>query len=274
MSDFAAKIPFFILGTGRCGSTYLCRLLGIHEQVAMTNEAGVLDFLFFCSRLASVSNVESMNYHRQQAHRLPGFVLEKYNKPFSKIFDQHVPAMLEEFYTSQYPNREFTHWGDKLPDPLAVYALREILPQTKIIMLVRDPRDVASSWIAYSKRPHILRDHPHLAKISAKQWADSWQITYQNIKDRLRPGYQLRYEDLVRDPIVTTAAVFESLGLKLEDRHITQMNEHDSFHWHGTSATVTETIRRWQNDLKESEIAEIESECGDLMQDFGYELSS
>jgi len=38
--------PLFILGSGRCGPTYLFALPEKHPHIARTNEAHVLDFLW------------------------------------------------------------------------------------------------------------------------------------------------------------------------------------------------------------------------------------
>ncbi len=40
--------PFFIVGTGRSGSTLLQRLLAAHPRIALTNEGHVADFLYYC----------------------------------------------------------------------------------------------------------------------------------------------------------------------------------------------------------------------------------
>ena len=46
--------PFFIVGSGRCGATWMYFVLREHPEIAMTNEGRVLDYVYFCHELVRV----------------------------------------------------------------------------------------------------------------------------------------------------------------------------------------------------------------------------
>ncbi len=274
MNDFGSKIPFFILGTGRCGSTYLGKLFSVHEGVSLTDEYGVVNLASFFSRYASTAVTGTCELHLRESHQLEGLLHQDCTDAVSKIVNRHAIQMIEEFYTEHFAERDFTHWGEKLPDPHAVISIREVWPQTKSIVLVRDPRDVAASWRAYSQLSHVYSYAPHFAdNYSVEHWALMWQHMYQSFPVYLPEALELRYEDLVAEPVVHIKAAFDFLGLELRDHHIAKMMENKTFKMHGTSKSIEESMQRWRRDLNKEEIAVVESICGEQMERFGYAFS-
>ena len=59
------KQPFFILGSGRSGSTFLYHLLSAHPQVALTNEANLADALVEPEKRILLSALEAHDWNRQ-----------------------------------------------------------------------------------------------------------------------------------------------------------------------------------------------------------------
>jgi acyl carrier protein len=147
-------------------------------------------------------------------------------------------------------------------DDAAVQGARLFFDQVKDILIVRDPRDLLCSAIAFWKlRPEaamtmLTTTIPQLAKIARNANSDTIVI---------------RYEDLVRDPIVTRRALSDFLGVDLVTRLGAETGAiPDS---HRTSRDPAASVGRWRNDLTPEQIAACEVAFGPTMRDFGYEPS-
>lgn len=267
--------PFFIVGTGRCGSTLLYNILSAHERVALTNESRVLDFLHFMTSYVGVPAPETRVFPLLEEVKLHGLVRKNYIGRFSRIVLQHAREMLEEFYRAEFADKDFTHWGDKLPSALAAQAVSEVYPHTKYIVLIRDPRDFVVSARAYTKRPEVQRQSPHfIGGMSLEQQCLNWRYTYQGCIDYLPNHMLVRYEDMVKDPLGVSRQVLDYLGLELQVDQIAKMATNRDFSKHATSATPQASMGRWQKELTASEVQTIESICHELMAKQSYPLST
>ena len=74
--------PFFVIGTGRCGSTLLCHLLQAHPSVAMMNEARLLDALWFFFQFA---RLPAVNLQPASLHEVVDQALSLYDGLFSAV---------------------------------------------------------------------------------------------------------------------------------------------------------------------------------------------
>jgi len=156
-------------------------------------------------------------------------------------------------------------------DDAAVQGARLFFDQVKDIVIVRDPRDLLCSAIAFWKlRPEaamgmLTTTIPRLARIardarSARQRGETGSDTTV-----------IRYEDLVREPVATRRALSDFLGLELvghPDGGIGSIPES-----HRTSRDPAASVGRWRNDLSPELIAACEATFEPYMRDFGYEPS-
>ena len=144
--------PFFIVGTGRSGSEFLQRTLAAHDDIALTSEAHVADFLYFCSQFASVPQKTTREFVVHDRVELHGIIRDEAIETFTPIFLRHAKQMLEEFYREHFAGEEFRYWGDKLPGPETAIQLQHIWPETRYAILVRDPRAVCASVRKFGER--------------------------------------------------------------------------------------------------------------------------
>lgn len=265
--------PFFILGSGRCGSTYLLTLLEKHPHIALSNEAHAFDFLWFCSEYASLPTYQRRTFELHATVELHGLVNVDYTATFAQVFTRHAKAIAEDFYATHFKDKAFRRWGDKLPDPRAALAARELWPDTAYIVLVRDPRDVLCSFRKFAESGGAtIKEH-------LPQWgqraADDFCVEYRSLYGHglgFVPGHLLvRYEDLVRDPLTELRRCLEHLGLSNDTVHTADLQKSALFSQHGTSTSAQASIGRWRNDLPAEDVAVIARELGDLLQHFGYD---
>jgi hypothetical protein len=252
------KIPFFVLGMGRTGSTYLYHLLDKHPRVALTNEARAFDFIYFLYRAATLRHGESVETSDVfGVNRIQGIMEPPFNIQLRSVMLGHVPRILEEFYDGLFPGKEYTRFGDKLPSVNAALEYRLVDPRTLYLSLVRDPRDVAVS-VRQVRWPLTL-----------EQCCTMWCTIYDRLR-QVSDAHLVRYEDLVRDPQGVAAGVLRHLGLDPAERQAGDPKEAAVFAHHGTSATPEASIGRWQQELDAAEARLVTERCGELMRVYGY----
>lgn len=262
--------PFFIVGSGRCGSTWLYEVLRHHPALALTNEAHVLDFLYRCNLLAATPRTETVDLHTRDGIAMRGILHEAHAEAFAPVFAEHAKAICEDYYRRAFPDRDFRYWGDKLPDPRAAVTAKWVWDDVRYLVLVRDPRDVLCSWRAHAKRQHVADTFPELLELTAETQAKSWYAIYRGFHDELPNALTLRYEDLRLEPEKHIRAILEYLDLAWTDATAHALAHNDSFKTHGTSKTLEASSGRWQRELSDEDREVLERECGFLMREFGY----
>ncbi|MHC5066710.1 MAG: sulfotransferase family protein [Planctomycetota bacterium] len=265
--------PFFILGTGRCGSTMICRILQAHPQVALSDEAKAINFVWFCNQLATVPAHSHGEWTLQEPIRMRGLVQERYTESMARCFAGHARSLILDFYKQEFPDREFTHWGDKLPNPRAAAAMRALWPETRYILCLRDPRDVICSYRAFSARDDYRERFPHVQKMSTADHAVLWRNLNSSVAQDLAP-LVIRYEDAIQNLHRTIGPCLAHLALPMHSDVQTAMHDRSAFESHGTSDSLESSVGRWRQELSAAEARQIESICGDAMTRFGYSIES
>src|SRR5262245_24077643 len=101
------RTPFFISGAPRSGSTLLYYILKAHPQIAITNEARVVD------AISMAFEALTLPYGVKSAGSgMMGLVHADAAPVMSRLFFRHAPRMYEEFYEERF-GEAFTHYGDK-----------------------------------------------------------------------------------------------------------------------------------------------------------------
>ncbi len=177
-------------------------------------------------------------------------------------------------------------WAEKTPNNIqSLDFLFEHFPKAKFIHMIRDGRDTICS----------LRTHPRhkvvdgeLVKLDTNnpipQCIETWvRETSLGLAWREDPRYfELRYEDIVRDPESTLRRVFEFLEEPWDavvlSFHEVQSASRDVSKFPQNPEAVRQlsssSLARWQKDLSEAELALFYERAGDLMRTFGYEIES
>lgn len=264
--------PFFVVGSGRCGATWLYTVIREHPRIAMTNEARVLDFLYFSNELVNLPDNQPGRCVPQEGVEIRGMVRDAYRETLSTIYIAKCKEICEDFYRAYFADRQYDWWGDKLPDPRVALGARRLWPDARYLVLVRDPRDVLCSWRAYAKRPEVRAQHPELVDYPADTLASSWSAIYRGLPRELEDPMILRYEDLCADPRRHVEGFLRSLDLEWSADVERALEENDTFKGHGTASSLEASMGRWQNELPAEDVALVERVCGDVMTEFGYPL--
>jgi hypothetical protein len=117
-------------------------------------------------------------------------------------------------------------WGEKtLFAELHAGATLRALPNVKMVHLIRDPRDVYASYLHAPWRTRVpsrwgrakVRVHGHLAW-TLRNWRISVQLARRHAAQWPARYRVVRYEDLVRDPAGTLAALCAFAGVAYDPR--------------------------------------------------------
>ncbi len=279
MSTTSDTDPFFVIGTGRCGTTLIQRMLMAHPHINIPPET------HFFSRFDPIRVIGADPVP-------PGSVDEYISKCtehdwFGELgldadaFDAVVRdgsrsardlfLWMLETLLPESPRRP----GEKTPHhEKYVDRILNVFPGARFIHIVRDPRDVVLSL----KKEHWMRDEStqrvahHVAKVLRRQW---------EVRNRLGAQcyHLLRYEDLIANPEVTLREVCEFLGETFEPEMLTFHEKSESgfleseASWKSLTMSPLDPsrIERYKSRLSPRDIGTIERRLGRTLRAYGYE---
>lgn len=226
----------FVVGNSRSGTTMLARMLGRHSQVHALQE------LHFVEELWMPADDGPLTPHAATAlaDRLLHNQREWYHTEYRAGSHRDVAAeIVEPLPAPVRPTDVFAavlehearRAGKRLPveqTPRNVFYLGQLLdslPDSRAVVLTRDPRDVLLSQKNWWRRR--FRGTTGVPAITTlRQWADYHPITTSLLwRGGVRAGMRLssdprvtavRFEDLVTEPEVQLARVLDPLDLVVE----------------------------------------------------------
>lgn len=194
--------PFFIMGSGRSGTTILRKILLQNDQIVIPPESGGLleeSIKLFINKnhlpwdllvqqvLELWQKSPDLKYWNINGH-LRSFELSRLPQKDRSL--QNIISHIYLTYTRCHKPEAYI-WGDKTP--YATFGLnwiKKLYPQGRIIHMLRDGRDVVNSMIKHRRCDNIQQACARWnesVNILSKQQADMRIIT-------------VRYEQLVSDP--------------------------------------------------------------------------
>lgn len=269
--------PVFVLGCGRSGTTLMRTMLNRHPAFAIPGETW-----FFPELDARKHEIvgDPDNCRDEVARFITTF------DTFGElgVEPEAVRTVLAGLDRGDWPgavaaaNRAYAdgagapRWGDKTPGYVrCLPLLHRLYPEAAVIHMIRDPRDVAVSFLGMPFGP--------TTPLRAAQW---WVSDVQDGRthgpslfgDRyMEVHYEALVEDpeqLVRDVCRVVGEPFDPVMLDQKRREETQtLKEH---WWHEqTNRPVTKSrMGRWKSEMRPRDVQVIEQEAGELMDVLGY----
>jgi hypothetical protein len=295
--------PLMVTSLGRTGTTWLMRLLSEHPELVMDAsypfEAQPQRFwTHWLQVMAEPAN------HRESTQP-NGFHVQQWSVGANPFFTAKLakddPALAERLSGEHVVNLAgFAHHASEtyylacmsrfgrpnarfnvekyLPDVIPPL-LWELYPGAKEIFLVRDPRDMLASILAFNEkrgsggfgRDRVETDADfvqHLAR-SVSRLMEGWQA-------RGDQAHLVRYEDLVTMPESVLREAFNYVGIDSSaervERTLRQASAPDStLAFHMTSSDQSASMGRWERDLPADVQALCTEEFGPFLAEFGYE---
>ncbi len=196
------------------------------------------------------------------------------NDFFHKIISQCIPTDDERKYLLiKEPNSSNT-------SPL----IADIMPRSRIVMMIRDPRDVTASLID-ARRPGSWMAERVTADFDRDEIVRQTVARFQNLATKVRqlreqaePGrlYEMRYERLRVDTESELLHLAHVFGLDVDESALAEVVESNSYEnvpadKRGPGQFVRNaTVGGWRSELTSDEIDFIESKLRRFLLEHGY----
>lgn len=206
----------WMFGSPRTGSTWLSRMMAELDNQERWHEpyVGLLFGSFVYERLGN--NTKLLNS--------PAFIM---GAPYRRVWLNSIRNFLLEGARARYPNlRRDQHLVIKEPNgSVGAPLLLEATPESRLIFLIRDPRDVVASRLdAFSKDSWSAQDRNLDSAERLNAFTEQLAEDYLNVVSQVRRVYEthpgektlVRYEDLRKDTVGTLRSMYDALKINVE----------------------------------------------------------
>lgn len=274
------KPPFFVVGSGRSGTTLLQALIDAHPNLSIPPESHVYD------RIAPVFDTYGdLGIQRNRLRFIADLLADAYVRQWqldtspeeieARVIRGDRIGVIDALFSLYAKKHGARRWGDKTPDHIrCLEAIRSDFPDARLIHLVRDGRDRAEA-----RRRMIWG--PSTPFGIACEWRDEVMQWKAFCNAHGTEGtLVVRYEDLVTAPRETMARIFEFL----EEPDVDTVDEYSSTPltrtlsatqsaWHSSlgRGISTKKIGIYRRALTRREIEIFEAVARDALLEYGYQ---
>ena len=163
-----------------------------------------------------------------------------------------------------------THYIEKVSRWVSEY-VPSIISGSKVVCLVRDPRDVWLSVAAFNAKRGYLgfgreekdSDEDYLSRFIERVGKRMTPILCRENTDQ---NMLIRYEDLIADTANVVGRLGDWLNLDLDASVLSERIQE-----HVTAPSSGKSVQRWKRELSRSIRKRFKREMGDILDGFGYE---
>lgn len=260
----------WIFGFGRSGSTWLSSVMGEMENHTVWQEPA-LGALF--------GNLYYGPGIGEAHHNSPSFILGAQREIWSRL----IRAFVLDGARAMFP--EVSSEGTMVvKDPAGAIGaplLMEALPESRIVLLIRDPRDVLASIIdafgrgSWGSAALGADNVPHL---DVEEWADLYLRSVakgrQAYENHIGRKALLRYEDLRADTLGTMTRAYSALEITVGQKQLAEAVEKHS--WEAVPEEQKGPGRfyrkarpgGWKDDLTAEQVAIVERVTAPILEEF------
>ena len=254
----------FIIGVGRSGTSLLQSILNSHSKISFLPETQFLRSYVFKKNVSiNESNYKEIISQLEKDPRFsrlnicPKIVIEK-SKNMIDVYRN-----ITNFYLKN-KNKEII--GDKDPKIIEnIEVLNYFFPNSKIIHIIRDPRDVVLSRTKakWSKKyPYFMHSIIYYLQMTLGR-----KMLYKYFNKN--NFYELKYEDLIKDPNYELKKICNFLEVEYENNILNYHNSSkelvskDEFEWKKETFNPVDNknSNKWKKEFNFFKILIIESIC-------------
>lgn len=264
-SEQGAPSPIFIGGAGRSGTTLVRVILDSHSRIACGPELKVL---------GDVADL----WLKWQTALFP--TLQEYlwnHEALDAMFQEMVLWLLTPYWNRTGKARI----AEKSPNNVFIFRhLHQIFPDSPLIHVIRDGRDVVASLLA-SNWQDLSTGQPVEYTRDVQKAAEYWVAAVQSGRQMTRHPtgkaryFEIRYESIVTAAEETLKELFAHVGERWEagvmDFHIRPHDLAQESSAHQVVKPLYSTaIGRWKRDLTASQAEIVQEIAGPLLEELGY----
>lgn len=266
-SSFVSQRKIVIIGgCGRSGSTILRVMLDTHSQIA----SGPESLLF----LPIPINPEDLESKFEISSKRSGEWARKYGRW----------EFIIRFQKAYLAKRKRTLWADKTSRNVHRFgAILKHFPNTKLLHIVRDARDVVASLRTHPKRRVVNGKIEETGIVNPfEACLERWLFAVSDgFKYRDHPNYhEVRYEDLVSETESTLLDVCRHIGIEYEPSMLNFYQQRggsrDPLRFpqniEATLPIFQSSIGRWRKDLTSQEARTVVREAKLFLEKLGYKI--
>jgi len=269
---FPADKLVWIFGMGRSGSSWLAFMLG---EVTRGNTIWQEPWTSVC--LGTVAGQE------EGIERLRKREQTIFGSPFEEVWFASVRRMVLEEAAARFPRvGERSYLIVKEPNgSSAAPVLVKALPESKVIFLVRDPRDVAASMLDSTKpggwregRPGTRGPDDVIVRNSAHTYVKNMDGAKRGFEAHRGPKVLVRYEDLRTDALGELRRIYSELDLPASEEDLGRAVEKHAWENIPDKKKGPGKPRRkavpgsWRDDLTPEQVRSVEEITAPLLKEF------
>ena len=286
----------FILGNPRSGTSLFRLMLNSHSMINATPECGFLHWWYKKYADWDRSCVTSNRLDEYISDLESSKRIEDWKMDYAQLKEKIVQENPDNY--AKLGEIVYVFYGEQKGKKAKVIAdknnyyinhfndLNEIWPDAKYILVIRDGRDVACSYLNIET---LVTNSPYKPKLSTdiKTIAKEWLTNNQNVLSFLESLNNnqfmvIRYEDFVTNSELYLTKVCNFLGLNFESNmlnyYIKNAKEQDeplsSLDWKKKTLEKPDkdNIGKYKMELEKQSIEEFNTTATDLLQKFNYEI--
>lgn len=295
-SHFEPQLTW-IFGSPRSGSTWLLLMLARHEAVVPVNEPLIGWYLgpFLCDLpgfSAPALDLENFTLRRVQQTKRDQFFAQQ----FSDIWRPEFARMMRKRFHAHASRSNSPVPLNKrcvvIKEPNGSQSadmIMSVLPQARLLFLLRDGRDVVDSELAANKEGSwVSRGFPGVVGVSASErrdfviqsaykWLWRTAVVQRAYRDHPGPKLLIRYEDLLAEPDRHVRQIFDWMGLAISDERLRNLTAENAFDQTPTKERGPDGFFRaaipglWRQNLSADEQAAITELLAPKLIELGYE---
>jgi hypothetical protein len=264
----------WIFGSGRTGSTWVADMIGEMKGQSVWFEPRV-GYLFEPLRFKGVGGnqfILSPSYKDTWLKSVRNFVLDGANVRFPEVTGPNDYLMIKEPAGSA-----------------GASCLMQALPESRLVLLIRDPRDVAASWLDaageggwHNERKKATRRGKTLAEKNPNAFIRRVSKTYLRNVGGAKEAYEahkgpktlVRYEDLRADTLGTMRRMYSELGIPVDEEELSRAVHKHSWEMIPEEKKGEGKFYRkgkpgsWREDLTPRQIEIVEKETAQVLKAF------
>ncbi len=273
----------FLVGSPRSGTTMLKRMVAAHPQLAISRETHWIPKSYERRRgMTDDGRVTSKTIDKLFEHHRFSQMKVSRDELLSVLADQPglTYAELVSCVFDKYAQRKKKHYaGDKTPKYVRkLPTLWELWPQTKVVHIIRDGRNV---WLSMRNWRYLHKAAGQFATYqvapvatTALWWKAHVALGVEDAAQNPQQYLQLCYESLVEQPEKYCREIAAFLQLPYHTA-MTRYYEGKMKTNEGASANAawlppTPGLRDWQTSMTAAEVDEFGWAAGNLLEQLGY----